>query len=74
MTHFSHNLKAKRLEKGWTQTEAARRLKTHVRNYRNYESGYTEPNLKTIQQIMKVFSVDDFPSFLAIKLNECQFS
>ncbi|CAM3125212.1 Helix-turn-helix [Lactobacillus bombicola] len=55
MTTFSKRLEKRRLEKGWTKTKTAKRLKIGLSTYANYEYGLREPDIKMLTLIANLF-------------------
>ena len=53
-----------RNEKGFTQEQMARLLKVTRATYANYETGYRNPNLKTIIEMKKILGTTDDKIFL----------
>ncbi|WP_206832097.1 helix-turn-helix transcriptional regulator [Alicyclobacillus fructus] len=52
-----HLLRQARLERGWTQAEAARRLNMSEREYRHLELGTRKPSLDNLRSIHRVFGI-----------------
>lgn len=50
-------LKSARLEKGWTQQQAADELKITKASYANIERGARKPSLKIAIKIQKLFQI-----------------
>lgn len=53
-----------RVEKGFTQEQMARLLKVTRATYANYETGYRNPNLKTVIEMKKILGTKDDKVFL----------
>ena len=53
-----------RKEKGFTQEDVARLLKTTRAAYSNYETGYRKPDVETIIKLKKILNVSDDKIFL----------
>lgn len=54
---FSKRLNKVRKEKGFTAQQMADFLETGIRNYRKYESGDSNPTLKTLVKIADILDV-----------------
>lgn len=53
-----------RNEKGFTQEQMARLLKVTRATYANYETGYRNPNLRTVIEMKKILGTTDDKIFL----------
>ena len=54
---FKDNLKAIRKEKGMTQKDVYELLKISPNGYASREQGRTEPDIKSIKKLCKIFDV-----------------
>ncbi len=55
---FSDNLKYFREQNSLTQQEVANKLKIERSTYCCYERGKTEPNIKNLLKLCKIFNID----------------
>lgn len=65
-------IKEARSKSGFTQKEMAQKLHISISTYSNYENGYREPPLKTIESICEIlgYSLDDL---IGYKPNQASF-
>lgn len=57
MSELSQRITALREERGWSKTNVANKLNLNLSTYANYEYGNREPDIKTLDEIAKVFEV-----------------
>lgn len=57
MIYFSNNLKFLRSSKGLRQNELAAHLHVKTNTISNYENGISEPDFKTLDEIVKLFDI-----------------
>ena len=55
---FGEHLRELRKKAWYTQTEMARRLGVDRSTYTYYETGKSQPNLKTLEKLCQILSVD----------------
>lgn len=55
---FGEHLRSLRFDKGYTQAEVAKMLCIDRTTYTKYETGVSEPELKTLKRICEIFEVD----------------
>lgn len=69
-TQFSHNLKSKRLEYGWSQERVAQEISErsgkHLSEqaYQHWEKGRRSPTIEMLITIVEVFQIDDLYLFI----------
>lgn len=54
---FKDRLRIIRKERGLTQREVSQMLKISVNGYASWEQGRTEPDIKSIKKLCKIFNV-----------------
>lgn len=50
-------LKALRVNRGWSQAEAAKEIGVHTSTLQKYESGKSQPNVSVIKRIESAYGV-----------------
>lgn len=73
MIAFHERLKKMRIDRKWTQAEAAEKIGISASSYRNYEKGLFFPTYPALQKMAAAFGVDyngligGYPSVLEVR-------
>lgn len=58
MNHIAEKLKKARKKSGYSQLQVSLKLNISRSNISKYENGLLEPNLSTMQKLIKLYNVD----------------
>lgn len=62
---FSNNLKKERHVKCWSQIKAAAVLDIPIKRFAAWEEGRSEPNIKDLAQLIRIYQVKHVVAFLS---------